>query len=247
MIYEVKAAITTLGKEGPMSLLRKISAYCSQLWNGLKFLTQSRPTLSAPEDNLDFADSTCNGLISPSQVREEILGLLNLLAKKTPKTVLEIGTANGGTLFLFASVAARDARIISIDLPNGIHGGGYAWWRTLIYRKFARENQSVHLIRDDSRAAGTIDQLKQLVVGRGLDLLFIDGDHTYFGVKQDFINYSPLVNKGGAIVFHDVCRHREGMQCEVDVFWEEIKKEHRYVEFIKDPSQGWGGIGVLLV
>lgn len=39
--------------------------------------------------------------ITPLQIKEEIIQLLELLAKLKPKTLLEIGTANGGTLFLF--------------------------------------------------------------------------------------------------------------------------------------------------
>ena len=35
------------------------------------------------------------------------------------------------------------------------------------------------------------------------DILFIDGDHSYEGVKLDTINYLPIVRKGGYIVFHD--------------------------------------------
>lgn len=35
------------------------------------------------------------------------------------------------------------------------------------------------------------------------DILFIDGDHTYNGVKSDTINYLPIVRPGGYIVFHD--------------------------------------------
>ena len=101
--------------------------------------------------------------------------------------------------------------------------------------------------RANSQDPATLADLGGLVQGRGIDLLFIDGDHTYGGVKQDFVNYSGLVNPGGLIVFHDICKHREGMQCEVDVFWNEIKSNHQHQEFIHDPRQGWAGIGVLFV
>jgi cephalosporin hydroxylase len=43
--------------------------------------------------------------IKPAQVREEIIKLLQLLTKLKPKALLEIGTAEGGTLFLFTRVA----------------------------------------------------------------------------------------------------------------------------------------------
>lgn len=36
-----------------------------------------------------------------------------------------------------------------------------------------------------------------------IDLLFIDGDHSYEGVKQDTLAWEPKVIKGGTILFHD--------------------------------------------
>ncbi len=38
----------------------------------------------------------------------------------------------------------------------------------------------------------------------GIDALFIDGDHAYKAVLQDWLLYSPLVRPGGIIAFHDV-------------------------------------------
>jgi len=35
------------------------------------------------------------------------------------------------------------------------------------------------------------------------NFVFIDGDHTYEGVLADWINYSPLITKHGAVAFHD--------------------------------------------
>ena len=36
-----------------------------------------------------------------------------------------------------------------------------------------------------------------------LDLLFIDGDHSYEGVKNDTLSWEPKVKEGGTILFHD--------------------------------------------
>lgn len=35
------------------------------------------------------------------------------------------------------------------------------------------------------------------------DILFIDGDHSYEGVRKDTINYLPILREGGYLVFHD--------------------------------------------
>jgi len=74
---------------------------------------------------LSFVLEDCVGLIKPSQIKSEILGLLEILAKIKPKVFLEVGTANGGTLFLFSRVASKDGTMISVDLPRGKFGGGY--------------------------------------------------------------------------------------------------------------------------
>lgn len=36
-----------------------------------------------------------------------------------------------------------------------------------------------------------------------VDLVFIDADHTYKGCKKDYDAWSPLIRKGGLLIFHD--------------------------------------------
>lgn len=81
------------------------------------------------EELVNFCFNSIGRLICPMQIQEEILGLLRILEKNKPKIILEIGTANGGTLFLFSQIADDDATIISIDLPKGKFGGGYPKWK----------------------------------------------------------------------------------------------------------------------
>jgi len=185
--------------------------------------------------------------ISPIQINEEIAQLLNLLAELKPKTLLEIGTASGGTLFLFCQVAEPDATIISVDLPGGPFGGGYPEWRIPLYKSFAKEKQRIHLIRADSHDPKTLEIVKKILGDSKLDFLFIDGDHTYEGVKRDFEMYSPLVRKGGIIAFHDIVEHPPETGCEVSRFWNEIKHSYTYLEIVKSWNQKWAGIGVIYV
>lgn len=35
------------------------------------------------------------------------------------------------------------------------------------------------------------------------DMIFVDGEHAYEGVKEDYEKYYPLVKQGGVIAFHD--------------------------------------------
>jgi cephalosporin hydroxylase len=161
------------------------------------------------------------------------------MAPRAPKTILEIGTAGGGTLYLFTTVFKPDL-IISVDLPGGPFGGGYSEQRMALYESFG----NVKLIRDDSHKPETYLKVKELLAGKQLDMLFIDGDHTYDGVKEDFRMYSPFVKKEGVIVFHDI-NDQADAQCQVKNFWKELRGNHDSMEIIIDPEQLGAGIGLI--
>jgi hypothetical protein len=57
------------------------------------------------------------------------------------------------------------------------------------------------------------------------DILFIDGDHSYEGVKADYENWIKTLKDGGDLIFHDACIARSGATgCEgVIKFMKEIK------------------------
>ena len=143
--------------------------------------------------DLVFSFSQFGISIRPSQVREEIIKLLELVNSLNPKVIIEIGTFRGGTLFLFTRVADPNATIISVDLAGGRFGGGYPKWRIPLYGSFTRDKQRLHLIRADSHDINTYKEILRVLGDCKVDLLFIDGDHRYEGVKTDFNIYSPLV------------------------------------------------------
>ncbi|WP_197535048.1 class I SAM-dependent methyltransferase [Thermoproteus tenax] len=184
------------------------------------------------------------------QIREEVEQLVRLVAGVRPSVVLEIGTARGGTLFLWTWAATDDALLISVDLPGGLFGGGYPWLKGFLYRSFARGRQRVVLIRGDSHDQRTLERVERALGGRKVDFLFIDGDHTYEGVKRDFEMYSPLVRKGGIIAFHDIVPGPPEYVGGVPRFWSELKQRlprDKYMELVKDWRQGGFGIGVVYV
>ncbi len=196
------------------------------------------------EDLLNFAYSEIGSLITPWQFREEIDKLAAEIEQLKPERALEIGTANGGTLFLLCRLSHLKARIMSIDLPEGDFGGGYPEWKTGLYRKFALEDQNLELLRADSHDPDTFAEVERYFGAKPLDYLFIDGDHTYEGVKRDYELYAPLVRKGGIIAFHDIVEHKES-RCKVDEFWREVKEGKNCKEFVNDFDQGRYGIGLI--
>jgi predicted O-methyltransferase YrrM len=183
--------------------------------------------------------------IAPRQLRREIQTLLSVLSEKNIRVMLEIGTANGGTLYLFTRMINSNAKIISLDLPGGDFGSGYESFKIPFFTNFAQKNQQIFLVRADSHSPSSLSTVKSILKEQKLDFLFIDGDHTYEGVKMDFQMYSPLVRKGGLIAFHDICKHPPSMGCEVHKFWNEIKYACTHQEIISSQNQKWAGIGVL--
>jgi predicted O-methyltransferase YrrM len=247
-------AIDTLREEGMRPFFRKTSAYVAKK---LEFLALPYALLRIKGLNrdctlnelLDFTFNDCAGLIKPAQVYDEVSGLLKIVNEIEAKVILEIGTANGGTLFLFSHVTSGGATMISIDLPGGRFGGGYPAWRTLLYKSFVLPGQKMYLLRADSHKRDTLEQVKAILSGRDIDFLFIDGDHTYEGVKRDFEMYSTLVRKRGIIALHDIVPAGWESVGGVPQFWSEVKSYYQDEEreIVQDRSQGGFGIGLLYV
>jgi len=207
-------------------------------------LWRLRTTPNRPKELVDLVLSS--NVIRPVQVREELLEYAQAISDLKPKLALEIGTLHGGTLCLLSRLADPGATIVSVDLPLGHFGGGYKWFYMPIFKSFARLGQRIHLLRADSHAPATVSAVRKILGDRRLDLLFIDGDHTYDGVRKDFELYHPLVRPGGLVAFHDVAEHTD-RTCEVPRFWDEVKQRYRHTEVIRDRNQGWAGIGLLYV
>ena len=183
--------------------------------------------------------------ISGWQVESELLSMLESARQAKPKVIAEIGTARGATLLPWCRMA--QAKVLSIDLEGGIHGGGYLPIRQRLYQEFTwgRPGVQLHLLQENSQSPATVAKAKEFLQNDAIDVLFIDGDHTYQGVKKDFELWSPLVRPGGLIFFHDILPHKTVEHCEVDKLWAELKPRYPHAEFIGDPKQGWAGIGML--
>jgi predicted O-methyltransferase YrrM len=184
--------------------------------------------------------------ILPLQVKEELIDFLKIFIMQHPKIIFECGTASGGNLFLLTRFSDEDSIIISVDLPGGKFGGGYPSWKIPFYKSFASYNQKIILIRDDSHKISTLESLKEVLNNRKIDVAYIDGDHTYSGVKRDFEMYKDLIKPEGLIVFHDIVPHKN-KSVGVPKFWQEIHKGYEFKEIVKDWNQNGSGIGILVM
>jgi predicted O-methyltransferase YrrM len=234
------ALIGILSREAAMMELKKNSTKCKSIddYIDLAFSSKFNPLKIKQLFEIN---------IRPLQIRWELLQLMKILVKLTPEVVLEIGTANGGTLYLWTKVSRPDATLISIDLPEEPFGGGVPGWKIPIYQSFGSAGQKIRLIRSNSHEKTTLREVEKILDKRKVDFLFIDGDHSYDGVKRDFRMYGKFVRKGGVIAFHDICPGPPEKVHGVPKLWNEIKQNFRHAEIVEDWNQGNWGIGVIYV
>jgi len=201
------------------------------------------PTLPVPPQ---FADAVlaCM-LLEPLQHQDELTQLLSWMADRQQPldVIVEIGSHRGGTLELWARLATK--RVVSIDLPNGVGGGLPDDRMAERDADFQRRFPHVRGIRGDSHDITTLIQLDSLLNFNYIDLLFIDGDHTYEGVKADYEMYRSRVCQGGIIAFHDVT-------CSPERAAREHLGVNRFFATLPEPKHvfsvgwEWGGIGAII-
>jgi len=181
--------------------------------------------------------------INAKQISSEIMSLYNFIYLQKPRIICEIGTYKGGTLYLWTQAADKDSLIISMDLAPGLKNA-YSPNRQYFYQQFAANNQMVICLPGNSHDNITKDKVQIILGNRKIDFLFIDGDHSYQGVKKDFEMYAPLVKNKGYIAFHDILPRPELKKIQVFKLWNEIKEKYDYQEFINDTRKKVG-IGLI--
>ena len=171
----------------------------------------------------------------------ELFRLAQIVRDLRPKQFLEIGVHNGQTMSVWCWLA-EPGEWMGIDLVGGRVGGHQA----MVDRdnQMRRDFPGIHLFNQDSHWPSTAEDIRLHLTEGLLDFLFIDGDHSYAGVKQDYETFAPMVRAGGVIAFHDILDtswHRE-QGCFVADFWKELTGPKEEIAFM---PLTWGGIGVM--
>jgi predicted O-methyltransferase YrrM len=166
------------------------------------------------------------------QKKTEFLWLIEQIETLgTDLTGLIIGEYDGGSS---AGLSFISSQIITLDISP----------QRFLTERF-NSNCYFTYIQGDSHHLESKHKVVQLLK-RPLDYLFLDGDHKYWGAKQDFDMYSELVKKDGIIALHDIAVHRVKEWSGVDCEWQELKQVYNTEEMIDSPSD-WGGIGIVRV
>lgn len=135
---------------------------------------------------------------SAEQREDEVVWFYRHAEEIQPKVVMEIGTKEGGNLKILSTLLPEDGLAIGVDPLAELSDptAGLPW---------APEAQcSVGFVKGRSLVPEVVEQVKEILAGRQIDVLFIDGDHSYEGMLGDFRTYGPMVRSGGIIAVHDI-------------------------------------------
>lgn len=159
-----------------------------------------------------------------------------LVARLRPRTIVELGTYSGSSFAAFCQAleaAGVEGRCHGIDLWEGdIHMGKFD---DSLYEGIAAYVAQNHpatgvLVRKDFNAASAD------FADGSVDLLHIDGTHTYEAVSNDFHTWRPKLSARSVVLFHDVNVTVENvgqpaLKFGVRRFFDEVKAAYPHFEF----------------
>ncbi len=162
--------------------------------------------------------------------------LTDLLA---PRNFVELGVHKGDSYFAFCQAVGRlglQTRCYAVDTWTGdVHTRAYD---EAVYAEFKAWHDR-HYAAFSTAMRMTFDTAAANFEAGNIDLLHIDGTHTYDAVKHDFETWLPKMSERGVVLFHDVAV-RDG-DFGVWKLWAEVSAGRGHFEFLHG-----NGLGVLV-
>lgn len=149
-----------------------------------------------------------------------------LVSTIKPSIIVELGTHIGNSFFCFCQ-SVKDHHLncecYAVDTWSGDEQAGY--YGEEIYQMVndylnSQYSSIAHLFRM------TFDQAQSLFRDKKINILHIDGLHTYEAVKHDFETWLPCMAEGGIILLHDISVKKQGFG--VFKLWKELTNLYPY-------------------
>ncbi|NRA98556.1 MAG: class I SAM-dependent methyltransferase, partial [Rhodobacteraceae bacterium] len=134
--------------------------------------------------------------------------LYSLMDAMRPRRYVELGTYAGASFFA-ACQHMKDnghyGEAVAIDIWEGdIHSNFYD---ESVFDRF-KGYLNMHFPKTGSYIRGYFEEARKMFEPNSIELLHIDGLHTYEAVKEDYLTWRPAVTENGTIIFHDTSEYQ---------------------------------------
>jgi cephalosporin hydroxylase len=181
------------------------------------------------------------GYLAPSAWQEHIPFAFWLMQAHRPRVVVELGVHYGVSYFAFCQAAARlglDASCYGIDTFQGdMHSGTYD---ATVYEQVKKHNDA-HYAGFSSIVRSTFDDALQHFQNGTIDLLHIDGMHTFDAVRADFDAWVNKLSPRAVVLMHDTNVRERGFG--VAKMFQDLRGRYPHFEFIHGHGLGVLGVG----
>jgi hypothetical protein len=164
----------------------------------------------------------------------------DLVTAVRPSVIVELGTHYGQSYFTYCQAVSEGSlpsRTFAVDTWRGdSHVGTYG---EEVFREVSEHNQQ-HYEHFSTLLRMSFDQALEQFHDGSIDILHIDGLHTYDAVRHDFETWLPKVKPGGIVLMHDIAMRHQDFG--VWRLWEELTE--RYEAFAFPHSCGLGVLRV---
>lgn len=161
-----------------------------------------------------------------------------VISELKPRTFVELGSQYGFSYFAACHSVKKNTlatKCFAVDTWQGDEQAGYYGDKEFLeVKKYNEENfkDFSTLLRTTFYSA--VEQFQE----NSIDLLHIDGFHSYEAVSEDFNNWKSRLSDNAIVLFHDIHEYREDFG--VHIFWKELKSSYTTFEFTHEH-----GLGVL--
>ena len=158
-----------------------------------------------------------------------------LIREQKPEIFVELGVHNGFSYFLGCQSIKENnltTKAFAIDHWNGDSQAGF--FDDSVYNSVKSVNSKFSDF--SSLIKSSFNEALSEFEDNSIDLLHIDGFHSYESVKEDFFNWLPKVSTQGIILLHDIHVRRNSFG--VYRLWKEIKNNYRTMEFVNSHGLG---------
>ncbi len=166
------------------------------------------------------------------------------VAQFKPDTLVELGTHTGNSFFAFCQAVKESGlqtQCYAVDTWQGDEHAGF--YESSVYDG-VREHTEKHYPDIATLIRSTFDEALEQIEDGSIDLLHIDGLHTYEAVKHDFETWLPKLSERGIVLFHDTHIHERGFG--VWQLWDELSQRYPHFDFSHSCGLGVLGVGTRL-